>query len=573
MANTTDGTSSLPPQRESGIARWVHSDWPWVIGALLLFGMAAAQVASTWTVLSAVLDEPGHMALGMEWLDKGTYTCGEEFQHPPISRVVLALVPYLTGLRSHSLADPRAEGNAILCSAGDYRRNLAYARSGNLIFLALGCFSVFLWARRWFGKPAAFWSVLLFVSVPPVLGHTGLATLDIASAASMMLALYALVRCLEDPAWPKLVFLGASVALAFLCKLSSLAFIPACMVCGLVYARVKWWSVSPKALPWRRLVRRGWVVAGVLFVVLWAGYRFSWKPISVYERVHPAIDRVLGNRPALRSFVHKAADVPFPLSEIATGIWQTVHHDKIGNGSYLFGEFRGTGWWYFFPVVVGVKTPIGFLILAGCGVFAILRGFRSGPWQQHLTVVFPLAIMLVCVASRIDIGVRHILAIYPLLAVIAGYAVAELFLLARRRSLAILVLPAILVAWVVADSWMARPDYMAYFNELAGGHPERIRADSDLDWGQDLYRLSDRLRELHADHVSLAYFGGSLVDRAGLPPYSRLSPDVPTTHGYVAVSLQYLTVDYARDGSYAWLKHRTPLEKVGKSIYLYDFGQ
>lgn len=571
MPNATDSSSALQPQRKSRIAAWVHSDWPWVIGALLLFGMAAAGVASTWTVLSATVDEPVHIASGMEWLDKGTYNY--ETEQPPIPRATFALGLYLKGLRSHSLDDPYAEGDAILYSTGDYRSNLASARAGNLVFLALGCLSVFLWARRWFGRMAALCAVLLFVSIPPILAHAGLATLDMASAATMTLALYGFLLYVENPTLRRLIFLGAFVALAILCKLSSFAFLGACILCALVYAAVRRRSASLQEVPWRRLFLRVALMSCVVFLVLWAGYRFSSPPMSADVRTHAGIDHVLAERPLLRSFAHKAADVPFPLSQIATGLWTLGHHNARGHDAYLFGEFRRTGWWYFFPVAVGVKTPIGFLILSGCGIFAILRRFRPGDWPRHLTVIFPAATMLVCMNSRIDLGVRHILAIYPLLAVIAGFAVSEFINLARRTSYAILILPAMLVAWVVADAWVARPDYLPYFNQFAGAHPETVLSDSDLDWGQDLYRLGNRLRELHADHASIGYFGGALIERAGLPPYSVISAYVPTTHGYVAVSVRHLTVDYARDGSYAWLKRQTPLEKVGKSIYLYDFGQ
>jgi hypothetical protein len=250
----------------------------------------------------------------------------------------------------------------------------------------------------------------------------------------------------------------------------------------------------------------------------------------------------------------------------------------------LFGEFRHTGWWYFFPVVVGVKSPIGFLVLAGCGIFVIMRRFRRSVWQQHLTVVFPVAIMLVCMSSRIDLGVRHVLPIYPLLAVIGGHAMSNFFVLARRTSPALAIIPIVLAVWVVADSWMTRPDHLAYFNRFAGSHPERILAESDLDWGQDLYRLSRRLKELQVDHLSLMYFGPgvfapgraaytAVLENAGLPPYSILSASAPATHGYVAISVRYLTLEYARDGSFAWLKDRTPLEIIGKSIYLYNLGE
>lgn len=181
--------------------------------------------------------------------------------------------------------------------------------------------------------------------------------------------------------------------------------------------------------------------------------------------------------------------------------------------------------------------------------------------------------MLVCIRSGIDLGVRHILAIYPPLAVIAGYAMSEFFVLARRTSRAILVLPILLAAWAVVESWMVHPDYLAYFNQFAGAHPEKILAESDLDWGQDLDRLSRRLRELRVGHVSIKYFGTAPLEKAGLPSYSALSPAIPTTHGYVAVSARYLTLEYAKNGSFAWLRGRTPLETIGKSIYLYNFGE
>ena len=206
--------------------RRARSGWLWRIGVLIPVGMAVAGVVGSWTALSATVDEPFHIACGMEWLDKGAYTY--ELLHPPLARIAVALGPYFKGLRSSSLPDAMDEGNAILSSAGSYRNNLAFARSGNLPFLALACFSVFLWARRWFGMAAAMWAVPLFASLPPILGHAGLATLDMACAATVTLALYAFLRCLEDPAWQRLLFLGASLALAFLCKFSSFAFLGSC---------------------------------------------------------------------------------------------------------------------------------------------------------------------------------------------------------------------------------------------------------------------------------------------------------------------------------------------------------
>jgi hypothetical protein len=247
-----------------------------------------------------------------------------------------------------------------------------------------------------------------------------------------------------------------------------------------------------------------------------------------------------------------------------------IHHNAVGHDAYLLGKFSNTGWWYFFPIVLAVKTPIAFLILTALGIFLVVRGFRSRPWQQHLTIVFAAAILLVCMTSRINLGVRHILPVYLLLAVLGGHAIDELFALARTKSRAILAVPVLLVGWAVAEAWLAYPDYLAYFNQFGGAHPENVLVESDLDWGQDLYRLGDRLKELHANHVALLYFGVTPLETAGLPPYTVASANVPVTRGYLAVSARYLTLSYARDGSCAWLKGRKPDEIVGKSIYLYN---
>jgi hypothetical protein len=73
----------------------------------------------------------------------------------------------------------------------------------------------------------------------------------------------------------------------------------------------------------------------------------------------------------------------------------------------------------------------------------------------------------------------------------AGYLIVSLWhqwrLLVARAAIAALML------WQVSTLIFTYPDYLAYFNVLAGSHPEHILVDSDLDWGgQDLRRLEKR---------------------------------------------------------------------------------
>jgi hypothetical protein len=265
----------------------------------------------------------------------------------------------------------------------------------------------------------------------------------------------------------------------------------------------------------------------------------------------------------LLKIANRLADVPTPMGGLLRGYAELLNHDSLGHPAFFLGRVRWTGVWYFFPVVMGVKTPIGFSLLALAGLGLVFYRFRAGPWQHRVTALFPFGILLVCMTSRINIGLRHILPIYPLLALLAGHAAAQLFVQRKMRWVAVG-----LAGWVVVASLIAHPDYLPYFNEAIRSHPERFVMDSDLDWGQDLYHLSARLHELGVDHVAIRYSGGGSLHMSDLPPYTIPKPK-EITEGYVAISLGVLETGYGEAGDWAWLHDRQPLERIGHSINLY----
>jgi hypothetical protein len=522
--------------------------------------VAAARLFPTYTTFTATFDEPLHIADGMEWLDKGTYTY--EHQHPPLARIAVSLGPYLSGLRSHSLKETDAEGNAILFSNGRYFQNLRLARLGNLPFLFLGCVVVFLWARRWFSGATAFCSVLFFTLTPPILGHAGLATLDMAAAATVILALYQFLRWMEQPTWLRAGLLGLALAAAFLSKFSSFAFLPVCFAAvGLLIAireRRKAFTI------WKTRVAHIAMIAIVTFTAVWAGYRFSREPVRITRGGKPLTSAQIEN-PIFRA-AFSIAEAPLPLVELASGLQTVYKHNKYGHGSYLLGEYRLKGWWYFFPLVLAVKTPIGLLALTFAGWLLVFLKPKSSSWQQKATGIFPVLILIVCMSSRINLGVRHLLVIYPLISILAGRALTAAFTLSRRPVITAIAVG--LAAWTAVESVNGHPDYLAYFNPLASRNPERVLAESDLDWGQDLHRLAARLGALGVQEVGISYFGTAPLDRVGLPRYRALSPTNPTS-GYIAISVHDLMMTNAENGSFEWLKSYRPIERIGKSIFLF----
>jgi hypothetical protein len=539
----------------------------YIAAPLLLIGIACARLYPTYTTFTGTTDEPMHIASGLQWLERGRYTY--ERQHPPLARIAVAVGPYLAGVVSQVPRSEPVYPVDFLFSNGGYFHNLTLARMGNLPFFVLICVIVYLWALRWFNRSAALWALLLFTCLPPILGHAGLATLDVACAATVAAALYQFVGWLEKPRPRQAVTFGIALGLAFLSKFSSFLFLPVCFALAIVYLFVTKRDVLVASGVLGTRIKQLGITAAVAFLVVWAGYRFSVSAIAPTNGRHLTVDARIGN-PTLRHAAYMLLELPLPLLEIKDGIESVSEHNALGHPSYLLGEYRSTGWWYFFPVVLAVKTPLAFLILTVAGAVVVLRRRTDIPWQQGLTAIFPIAILMVSMPSRIDLGVRHILSVYPMFSVLAGFGMARLTGNFQRRVL--VVAGSLLGAWVVADSIKSHPDYLAYFNEVAGRHPETILCESDLDWGQDLHRLSARLQALGVKEVALQYFGTFPLERATLPPYREVPPDTPVS-GYVAISTHYLVLMNAKDGSFGWLKKFEPQEKIGRSIYLFNIRQ
>src|SRR5262245_48151442 len=188
------------------VERFLERRAPALVAALMLIG--SIRIVSTYTIFSHTSDEPAHIACGVEWLDQHVYRY--ETQHPPLTRILAAIGPYLDGVRSTGQKEMFTEGNAILYGAtgAQYDRRLALSRSGNLPFFWLACCMVFLWGRRVLRPAGAVLAFLIFTMIPTVLAHAGLSTTDMGITAWFAAAAYALVRVIEDPGPKTAAWLG-----------------------------------------------------------------------------------------------------------------------------------------------------------------------------------------------------------------------------------------------------------------------------------------------------------------------------------------------------------------------------
>jgi hypothetical protein len=506
---------------------------------LVLLVIATARIAFTYPVFNDTIDEPWHIACGMEWLSGQTYDCNPE--HPPLARAMMALGPYLAGVRDSGLEDGQMRGRADL-HQGNFDRLLTLARMGILPFFWLAALVVYLWARRSFGEPAAFFATLCFTMFPAALAHAGLATTDMPATASIGAAFLAMLVWAARPTPHRSLLFAAALALAVLSKFSSLAFLPSAAVAALVgYLFTQRPRVQSLLRSIRLTAPAAVIVAVTTALLIWAGYRFHFSGV--------------------------------PAPELWQGIRDVIAHNRGGHPGYLLGHYSEQGWWYYYAVVIAVKTPLALLALLGVGAFVCWRrrAERGGAYVTPLA--FSLGILVfAAVFSHINLGIRHILPAYIAFSVIAGVGAQWLWSSdpAGRASLAGL------LVWFAASSALAHPDYLAYFNALAGSQPENILVDSDLDWGQDMKRLAARLKELDVKELAFDPFNRAYVEDLQaahqFPPIKPLDASGPS-RGWNAGSLTMLKLwrlGTSRDHPVQlWTDRIPPTERVGKSVLLW----
>ncbi|HKD55791.1 MAG TPA: phospholipid carrier-dependent glycosyltransferase [Steroidobacteraceae bacterium] len=572
----------MPAAKGATFAAWAAGASPAALAVIIL--AACLLVVGSWRVYSNTWDEPEHLAAGVELLDRGIYEYDTE--HPPLGRVLIALGPWLAGAHSFGTPPPDGtqEGIDILYAGGHYWRTLTLARLGTLPFLVLLLVTTWLWARRIFATPAAaLLPVVLLVAVPPVLGHAALASLDVAAAATILLALYMLQRWLLSGTPRDAAFFGLASGVAVGTKFSGVPFIGL----SLAALAVVRWLIARKEPPsgsaaavarpaagspaqWIGGLAVAAVTTLLMLFLIYApraahhpgvDFRFHWAVSYLLQK--PGLDHAIG---VLLTHVQ----LPYEFQDLVNGVVAVKAHNDTGHLSYLLGAVRSTGWWYFYLVALAVKTPIPLLVGGTIGLIWLARdGWRQAQgWAVAPLVLFATILVFASSFSRINIGIRHILVLYPLLAL----GSADVLLHAWRATLArggrtgavAAVALLALVGWQLSPVWTAFPDYLPYFNE-AVANPEHVLVDSDLDWGQDLLRLEQRAAQLQIGKLNLAYRGTADLAREPLPPFHILPPKQPV-RGWVAVSALARTRNPA---DYAWLDAYRPLERVGKTIDLY----
>lgn len=501
------------------------------------FGLCAAFGAGLIRSAGPTYDEPVHLASGYTDLARGCCRLNA-LDHPPLA-VMWAASPLLALKPDTFPAHPDWMGGRVY-NYGDLflfhnkaapDRLLSLARGFNLLTLSLlVSFLAAWWSFRCAGAPAAFGAAVSLGLCVPWFSNAALVTTDAASAA-LFFACFA-VLSVRPRSLGRWAAAGALAGAALAAKFNMILLPPLALACLLAESRVEK-DARPDV--------RGWLAAAAAAVAVLAAVYGAATPLLWWK-----------------------------------GLTATLGRLSEGRGAFLLGGHSVTGWWWYFPAAVLVKTPLALLLAAAAGAWSL----RALPRTQTLWLLLPpVFYFAAALTSKTQIGYRHILPIYPFLAVWAGLGAAELW----RRGAGGRAAAVALALWGAVSVGRNHPHHLAYFNELAGGRAGGARwlADSNLDWGQDLAGLAAELRARGNPVVVLSYFGSDDPGARGLryvplasvsnverPGNAALEKGAPLL---LAVSQTNRAAVYYRDKSlFAWLADKTPVASPGGSLFLYD---
>jgi 4-amino-4-deoxy-L-arabinose transferase-like glycosyltransferase len=532
-------------------------EWIWFVAVIAAIASSLVLIADASVHCSATYDETAYLRIAADWWKSGHDTAIARMGSPR-TFFKLQYGPMfwmLERARLDDLLDDPEANIAVL---------LPMARLSGMWLWVVALVATSAWARAEHGPRAMALAAWLFAMSPNLLAHGALTTMELPLVATSSLVLVTFARFLaagrRRRAW--FVASAALCGLAFSCKFTVIVLVP---LLGLA-----WWLERGRGpsgpgvetnetaaglvrAPVRSLARgamRRAVVVGLgmmVFLLVMAVTNVvvtGGATIRISQRVgapHPAIEARFG--PRLAEVARRVVETPIPQDWAA--FVRQMEHQRTGGPSYLLGETRMRGWWYYYFVAMAVKVPLTFwLLLLARG--ALRRTTTVG--DRLIAVVVLGSLAIVAMGSTRNYGFRYLLYLAPP-AIVWASAVVEAGRIGRWLGVAGLVGQVVAVAAI-------HPHELSYFNVVAGG-PEGgkyVLADSNLDWGQGLRELS-RLQETRPElqDITLYYFGDldpSLYGVVGtshvftaLGPRDGIEPPRPEESGrpYIAIarSLQF----------------------------------
>jgi len=395
------------------------------------------------------------------------------------------------------------------------------------------CLSVFYISSRIFNPSIALISLFFCVFSPSILAHSNLITSDISASLFFLLSVYFIWENFTKINIKNTLLCSLSLSLLFLSKMSAPIIIPFYLICLFIILK----SNKPLICEFRKkkviiqenqakkaLILFSIMLIHFLFVYfsIWAAFSFRYFQVPPGSKSAAAVeiqfdDLIKGKKDIIDKSILMIDKLKLLPRAYSHGYLYVKKHlsKRI---SFMNGKKSNSGFLSFFPYAFAVKTPLPliFFLLASI-LYAIKK--RSIPYNFIPFAIFAILFSFFALFSGINIGHRHLLPLYPIFFIFCSYFAYGKISFFRKIFILVCSL------FFALETLTIMPDYLAYFNQIAGGPKNAYKklVDSSLDWGQDLKKLkklSDSIPEEKNFYIS--YFGTASINSYGLQKFISL---------------------------------------------------
>jgi hypothetical protein len=458
---------------------------------LLLFVFQCGWFIQTQSLTN---DEPEHIVAGV---DAWRFSEFERWHdQPPLARLLFSL-PMLNQSVTYTTSNGGIHPVAPAPPVWQYRTRWVNVLLGIAMMMLL-------WntARRLFSESAANFVLALAVLSPDLIAHFSLATIDGAGTLFLFASVVQLMRWRSNPSTAQTLLLGVSLGCMLLSKFNSPPLFALTLFLVLVFTPegLNW---HPRAWHWRQSA----LALGIACAVVWSGYFFHVSRVTFANEmvtIHFAgYTHILQyEMPTLKT----PLTIFIPACEWMTGLGLVIFHNIEGHRSFLLGHYSTTGFKLYFPVAMFFKWPLIVLLLSTAGVVVLFWRKLSARRELLWMSIFPAVYLAFAITAHIDIGVRHVLPLYPFLLLYAGcvWEIATGVKWARALFGLLLLAQAVDIARYA-------PDYLSYFNPLV--RPEQtwqILSDSNTDGVRECWRCGSTRTNIPAGCCILLMWARSI---------------------------------------------------------------
>ncbi|MDI6642037.1 MAG: glycosyltransferase family 39 protein, partial [Elusimicrobiota bacterium] len=325
---------------------------------------------------SQTYDEAVHLSSGYSYWKTGEYRLNIR-DHPPVAKLLTA-IPLLFIRPILPVHHPAYQQNMqylfgdvfLYYNKISAEKLLNYGRVPILFLSCMLAIGIYLWTKKLYGVVSGLMSLMFYCLSSNIIAHSTLVTTDIPLTCFYFFGIYTFYCWLKKPNFLNNFFCALTTAFALCTKFSAVIILFVYLVIFI--------------LKFKKIQLRKIITHLVLFFVI------------VYLTM---------------SFIYQ-----LDIGLYFDGLKYIIGEINRGRSVFLVNKYSTQGFIYYFLLTVLLKTPVIFILILICSfVFQKKNSLANAFLLSAVVIYFAFASF-----SKLQLGLRHILPVYPFLFVFTG---------------------------------------------------------------------------------------------------------------------------------------------------------